>query len=129
MESMMHKMEKTSVLFVEDNKLAQKIGLIGLEQCNCQVDAVATGELAVQYANRKAYQLIFMDIGLPDMDGLAVIQEIKKIQLNKDAPIIVLTAHSDKEYMAQSYEAGVVEYLVKPLRDQTAKNLLDKYLV
>jgi two-component system aerobic respiration control sensor histidine kinase ArcB len=116
-------------LFVEDNKLAQKIGIIVLEQCNCQVDAVATGELAVQYANRKAYQLIFMDIGLPDMDGLAVIQEIKKIQLNKDAPIIVLTAHSDKEYMAQSYEAGVVEYLVKPLRDQTAKNLLDKYLV
>ncbi|MES2217715.1 MAG: response regulator [Pseudomonadota bacterium] len=125
---MMHKKEKTAVLFVEDNKLAQKIGIIILEQCNCEVDAVATGELALQYARKKSYQLIFMDIGLPDMDGLEVIQQIKKIKLNKHVPIIALTAHSDKEYIAQSYEVGASEFLVKPLSDQIAKNLIEKYL-
>jgi two-component system, OmpR family, aerobic respiration control sensor histidine kinase ArcB len=125
---MMHMKEKTSVLFVEDNKLAQKIGVIILEQCDCQVDAVTSGEMALQYARRKSYNIIFMDLGLPDMDGIEVIQQIKKMQLNKHVPIIALTAHSDKEYISQSYEVGASEFLVKPLSDQIAKNILNKYL-
>jgi two-component system, OmpR family, aerobic respiration control sensor histidine kinase ArcB len=124
----MHMKEKTSVLFVEDNKLAQKIGVIILEQCDCQVDAVTSGEMALQYARRKSYNIIFMDLGLPDMDGIEVIQQIKKMQLNKHVPIIALTAHSDKEYISQSYEVGASEFLVKPLSDQIAKNILNKYL-
>jgi two-component system aerobic respiration control sensor histidine kinase ArcB len=125
---MMHKKEKTSVLFVEDNKLAQKIGIIILEQCDCLVDAATSGEMALQFARRKSYDLIFMDLGLPDIDGLEVIQQIKKSQLNKHVPVIALTAHSDKEYISQTYEVGASEYLVKPLSDKIAKNMIDKYL-
>jgi two-component system aerobic respiration control sensor histidine kinase ArcB len=118
---------KTAVLFVEDNKLAQKIGIIILEQYNCRVDAVSSGEAALVLASKIPYNIIFMYIGLPDMDGLSVIKEIKKIKLNKHVPIIALTAHSDQDYIAQSYEMGASEFLVKPLSDQIAKNILEKY--
>lgn len=120
---------KTAVLFVEDNKLAQKIGIIILEQRGCRVDAVSSGCAALELAQINPYDIIFMDIGLPDIDGLAVIKEIKKIKLNKNVPIIALTAHSDQEYIAQSFEMGASEFLVKPLSDQIAQTILTKYLL
>src|SRR6185437_14797117 len=70
--------EKVSVLLVEDNKLVRKMSIIVLEQLNCMVDAVSTGRSGIEYANNRHYDLIFMDIGLPDMCGLDVIDQIRK---------------------------------------------------
>jgi len=119
--------EKISVLFVEDNALASKLGALILEELNCSVDVVSSGETAVELATKKTYRIIFMDIGLPDIDGLVVIKKIRNI--NSKVPIIALTAHSDKDYVAQSYAAGASEFLVKPLSNELAGEILKRYLV
>lgn len=120
---------KISVLFVEDNNLVRKMGTIILQELNCQVEAVTTGQLAIDCARQKHFDIIFMDIGLPDIDGLFVIQQIRKVsELNKNAPIIALTAHSDTEYMSQSYEMGATDFLVKPLNMDIGKSILEKYV-
>jgi CheY-like chemotaxis protein len=107
---------KISVLFVEDNHLARKIGIIILEKIGCRVDAVSTGLLAVELANNNLYDIIFMDIGLPDINGLTAIERIRQEDcLNKDVPIIALTAHSDDGYVLQSQKVGATDFLVKPL--------------
>src|SRR5690349_4595652 len=105
-----------SVLLVEDNKLVSKMSVIVLEQLNCKVDAVATGSSALEHVNKSNYDIIFMDIGLPDINGLNLINWIRKnSELNYSVPIIALTAHSDKQYIEQSYQMGATEFLVKPL--------------
>lgn len=117
--------EKVSVLLVEDNKLVRKMSIIVLEQLNCMVDAVSTGRSGIEHANNKHYDLIFMDIGLPDMCGLDVIDQIRKYS---KVPIIALTAHSDKEYIAESYKMGANEFLIKPLNNEIGQAMIQRYV-
>jgi two-component system, OmpR family, aerobic respiration control sensor histidine kinase ArcB len=122
--------DKISVLFVEDNSLAKKLGVLILEELDCKVDAVSSGAEAIKFASRNFYQIIFMDIGLPDMDGVEVIKKVRGINsFYQNVPIVSLTAHSDKEYIAQSFEAGASEFLVKPLSHDVAGDILKKYFV
>jgi CheY-like chemotaxis protein len=118
--------EKVSVLLVEDNKLVRKMSIIVLEQLNCMVDAVSTGRSGIEYANNRHYDLIFMDIGLPDMCGLDAIDQIRKYS---KVPIIALTAHSDKEYIAESYKMGANEFLIKPLNNEMGQAMIQRYAV
>lgn len=119
---------KISILLVEDNKLARKMSVIILEQLNCKVEAVSTGKCAIERISRSNYDVIFMDIGLPDMSGLTVIHHIRKNSgLNDQVPIIALTAHSDKEYIEESYKMGATEFLVKPLNKDIGHAILERY--
>lgn len=119
--------KKISVLLVEDNPLVIKMSVIGLEDLNCKVDVVSTGERALEFASKSNYDIIFMDIGLPDISGLTVINHIRKNNgLNDSVPIIALTAHSDKEYIDLSFKMGATEFMVKPLNNWQA--VLQKYV-
>lgn len=121
--------DKISVLFVEDNNLARKIGVIILEKLFCHVDAVNCGLVALEHAKKNSYDIIFMDIGLPDINGLTVIETIRKENgANKDVPIIALTAHSDDEYVIQSQKVGATGFIVKPLSEHLGKYILEKYV-
>ncbi len=118
--------EKISVLLVEDNKLVRKMSIIVLEQLNCKVDAVSTGRSGIEYAGNRHYDLIFMDIGLPDICGLDAINQIRK---HSEVPIIALTAHSDREYIAESYKVGANEFFVKPLNNDIGQAMIQRYVV
>jgi len=120
--------KEISTLLVEDNYLVRKMTILLLQQLNCKVDAVETGELALKYANNSPYDIIFMDIGLPDLDGLSVISQIRGSPgLNRDVPIIALTAHSDRGYIQQSFDVGATEFLVKPLNHYIGNQVLQRY--
>jgi CheY-like chemotaxis protein len=120
--------KEVSVLLVEDNYLVRKMAIITLERLDCKVDVVGTGEQALEYANKKHYDIIFMDIGLPGIDGLSVIDRIRTTHgLNDEVPIIALTANSDREYIQQSFKVGANEFIVKPLNDDNCRQVLQRY--
>lgn len=120
--------KQKSILLVEDHPLVRKISIVILENLNCIVDSVTTGIEAINFCNQQNYDIILMDIGLPDMNGLSVISRIRKNSLlNKNTPIIALTAHSDKEYIQQSFVMGANDFLVKPLNYELGKTILHKY--
>lgn len=120
--------KKTAILLVEDNQLVKKISVLILENLNCIVDAVMTGEQALNFADQKSYDIILMDIGLPDMDGLTVITHIRKNSvLNQTTPIVALTAHLDKIYIQQSFAVGANDFLVKPMNYDVGKNILERF--
>lgn len=120
-------MKRISVLLVEDNQLVRKMSVLILEQLECEVQAVENGKLALEYAEKKTYDIIFMDIGLPDINGLNVIDQIrKKGKLNSQTAIIALTAHSDVKYQYESYKMGATDFFVKPLMIE--KEILRKYV-
>lgn len=119
-----------NVLLIEDNATARMVEEMNFQQFNCMVDIASSGKEAIAIANKKAYQLILMDIGLGDMDGFNVAKEIRAHSIkNRQTPIVALTAHSSEEYQAQAKAANINGYYVKPLTTEITQEILKKYLV
>ncbi|MBU0456029.1 MAG: response regulator [Pseudomonadota bacterium] len=112
-----------SILLVEDEAISQKIALCMLEACGCVVDIVGSGEQALRAIANKKYRIIFMDIGLPDMQGDELTLEIRKS--GNSASIVALTAHNDAVIKARCLACGMDGFLAKPLTvDEVKKKLI-----
>ena len=100
-----------NVLLVEDQRLIQKATSRLLSKFNFKVSIASTGAQALEMAKDNNYDLILMDIGLPDYDGLTVTSEIR--QINTSVPIIGLTAQelTEDEYS----NCGMNDLIIKPL--------------
>ncbi len=117
-------MAKTKVLLVEDVQIAQKVAVIILKQFSCDVDVANNGQEALALLANNQYDTMFLDLGLPDVDGLTLAQTIR--ETNTSMPIVALTAHQDETYKHMSQECGVNEFLVKPFTESDCKYVLDK---
>jgi CheY-like chemotaxis protein len=76
------------------------------------------GLKALQILQEKAYDLILMDIRMPEMDGIEASHHIRnreEFSIDKNVPIIVVTAHDDADERKKCYELGINEYLTKPI--------------
>lgn len=120
---------KNRILVVEDNAMAAHIVTDMLSTMGCQVDVAETGHRAVQLAAENLYDLIFMDIGLPDMDGYETTRKIRLDASNKkQVPIIALTAHGDEENQQNCIDAGMSAVLIKPLLKEKAEDILNTFI-
>uniref|UniRef100_UPI0026216CB7 response regulator n=1 Tax=uncultured Legionella sp. TaxID=210934 RepID=UPI0026216CB7 len=118
------------VLVVEDNPIAQTVAKAILSQLRCDTDIAETGKKAVELWKNGQYNLIFMDIGLPDMDGYEVTHHIRLHEITKKthSPIIALTAHAGDENKQRCIEAGMNAVLTKPLTAQSCTDILDAFI-
>ena len=119
---------KLTILLVEDNELAQMIAATMLEEdMDIKVDVASTGKEALQHATNNQYDLIFMDIGLPDTDGYKVTREIRSGEnKNSVTPIVALTAHRIDTAGDDASAAGMNDFLTKPLNIEKTQKILDK---
>lgn len=118
---------KPHILVVEDNKTIQLTTLHQLRKLNSQVSAASTGQQALDLFRQYQYDLILMDIGLPDKDGCEVtriIRQYEKQHKQQCTPVIALTAHADDDKKKQCLHAGMDKIIIKPLTDQCAIELL-----
>lgn len=123
-------MNQKNILLVEDSPLPQKMVKMILEQLNCCVDIAATGEDAIILCKKNVYHLIFMDIGLPGIDGIMtarLIREQEKKNNKSPTPIIVLTAHDDEALKAEALATGMNDYLIKPISLPLTEKILNTY--
>ncbi|MBA3660256.1 MAG: response regulator [Gammaproteobacteria bacterium] len=120
---------KYKILMVEDIKVAQKVAMLVLtDELGCNMDIAETGAQALQMVADNSYSLIFMDLGLPDIDGLTVAETIRKNEKNSDpVPIIALTAHRDVGSRERCLEAGMNDFIEKPIKLEDCYRLLKKY--
>lgn len=119
---------KAYVLLVEDNILNQKVARILLEELNCHVDIAEDGENALRLIKTNQYDIVFMDIGLPDMDGLTVTKKVRAIEAYKALPIIALTAHSLEQDIERCLQFSMNDVLTKPITIQELKKILLKWV-
>ena len=118
------------VLVVEDNPIAQRVAKSLLTQSSCQVDVASNGQEALNLWKQNEYDLIFMDIGLPDMDGYQVTHHIRvqEVTKNRHIPIIALTAHVGEGNKQRCIESGMNAVLSKPLTKKSCDEILGSFI-
>lgn len=99
------------VLVVDDEKLIVKGIRFSLEQDGMEVDCAYDGAEALEYARKKEYDIILLDVMLPEMDGFQVCQQIREFS---NMPIVMLTAKSDDMDKILGLEYGADDYIAKP---------------
>lgn len=122
--------KKSRVLLVEDQPIALQIATGLLTNLQCVVDSATTGQAAIDKALSHDYDIIFMDVGLPDKDGNEVTRQIRLAErgTSKHVPIIALTAHIDSESKKTCVEAGMDAVLNKPLIKAKAADTLNAFI-
>lgn len=104
-------------LIVEDVKIAQKMAVMELAPLHMDIDVAGTGAQALELLSEVRYDLVFMDLGLPDMDGLTITQVIRNMDQERGShtTVVALTAHTADKYRKRSEEVGVDAFFSKPL--------------
>ncbi len=117
--------ENYRVLLVEDDALAQNMGKLILINAGNKVDLAKSGEEAIQLTEKNHYDIIYMDVGLPGIDGIEATKCIRSNKENhsQNAFISALTAHADDEISKQCYDAGMQQVLFKPLSIENAQQI------
>lgn len=118
---------KLNILVVEDNFLAGKIVLMLLERLGYNANLAISGKAALKEIQEKEYDLIYMDLGLPDHDGREVTRSIRdweKMTNKKPSFIIALTAHEDDTGKQLCQDAGMNDFIQKPLTE----NLVQQHI-
>ncbi|MGR5546467.1 two-component sensor histidine kinase BarA [Vibrio sp. PNB22_2_2] len=113
-----------TVLAVDDNPANLKLIAALLKERVETVTACSNGQQAVNLATEKKYDLIFMDIQMPLMDGVTACQHIKELELNKDTPVIAVTAHAMAGERDRLLAAGMDDYLTKPIEEHVLQQVL-----
>ena len=113
------------VLLAEDEPINQELEAVLLEELGLQVDQVSDGQQAVDAAARQPYDLIFMDMQMPRMNGLEASRAIRRDGPNRHTPIVALTANAFDEDRQRCLDAGMSDFVTKPMSaEQLPQRLL-----
>ncbi|RDB42835.1 response regulator [Halomonas sp. DQ26W] len=105
-----------NVLLVEDNPVNQQVGVAMLERFDCRVQVVASGQEALAAVASQTFDIIFMDVQMPDMDGLETVSRVRaKGGWCRRVPIVAMTAGGPGAERVRCLDAGMNDYLTKPL--------------
>ncbi|MBV7537133.1 response regulator transcription factor [Duganella sp. sic0402] len=102
-----------TILVVEDHPTIACQVVEFLDGLNWQADHAATGALAIELATREVYDVVLLDLNLPDLDGLEVCRAIKQ-RAPRNVPVLMLTARDAFEDKARGFNEGADDYLTKP---------------
>jgi PAS domain S-box-containing protein len=119
---------KLTVLLAEDNPINRVLMLALLDKRNCQVTPVEDGVEAVRLQAQKTFDIIFMDVQMPGMDGFQATEKIRESekQTGRHVHIVAMTANALKGDREQCLASGMDEYLSKPIQRQELNDLLER---
>ncbi len=119
-----------SILLAEDNPVNQKVALRVLKHLGYQADVVNNGREAIAAIESKSYDLILMDIQMPEMSGLEATEYIREREIaSKLAPvaIVAITANASHDDQFTCSDAGMNDYISKPIQIDKLKDILQRY--
>ena len=117
------------ILITEDNKVNQKLAKMMLTKAGFKVDIASNGQEAVNklLAKPKDFDLVFMDIQMPVMDGFDATAAIRKEGFN-NLPIVAMTAHAMKGYRQKCIDAGMDDYVTKPIKKDAVIDVIKRQM-
>lgn len=113
---------KRKILIVEDDAGLRNVHNIFFGMKNFDVSMVTEGKLAIAHVRREEPDIVVLDLGLPDIDGLEVLKAIRQFS---SVPIIVMTARTDIQSINQTTALGADDYINKPFRPEILLHRID----
>lgn len=114
------------ILMVEDEKIVQITTTAMLKRLGNAVDIADTGSSAIERVKTQNYDLILMDIGLPDMQGTEVTRKIRQMKAAKRTLIVAVTGYDRNDIKNECESVGIDEIYNKPLLIDDLKAILEK---
>ncbi len=117
------------ILLVEDNLVNQKLAKMILTKAGYQVEVAANGKIAVDMFSSRPdeFDTILMDVQMPEMDGYEATRQLRNLGFTK-IPILAMTANAMKGDRELCLEAGMDDYITKPIKRDIVFDMLDKWL-
>ncbi|UBM61871.1 response regulator [Candidatus Sulfidibacterium hydrothermale] len=124
---------KLHILLAEDNKINQKVATLNLNNLGHDVDVANNGKEAVEMFKNGNYDIIFMDVHMPEMDGVEACKKIREIEKKenriKKIPIIAMTANTSEDERKKYLEAGMDGYVAKPFKQKELIEIFTQFAV
>lgn len=118
-----------SILVVEDSPVNQLVAVRTLERCGCDVEAVGSGEEALDAVERTRYDAILMDCQMPGIDGFQTTVELRRRERGeRRVPVLAMTAHAIEDVLDSCKEAGMDGYIGKPINREQMMDTLKTWL-
>jgi CheY-like chemotaxis protein len=122
-----HNGKSLRILVAEDDPLNQKVLMEMLKRLGCKPDAVYDGREVLQALDNQDYDLVLMDVGMPEMDGITATQAIRRLQPDKGPKIVAVTAYALAGDREKCLEVGMDDYITKPVQKKELEAILMKY--
>lgn len=116
------------VLLVDDNDINRRVAVSILSKSGCIVKAAGSGKKAIELVKKNDFNLIFMDIQMPDLDGIETTRLLKNLQLKNLPPIVAMTAYSMEDDREKFIQEGMDDYVSKPIKANDLIGTVQKWL-
>ncbi len=116
------------LLIVEDDPFYQLIIIAMLKQWNIYAEVTENGSMAIQHLNSKLYDLIFMDIEMPVLNGFETTCHIRQ-EMKLDTPVIAISSLTSPDDIEKAKSCGMNEFIGKPLDPDTLKAVIERHTV
>lgn len=127
--AILKKLRGAKILLAEDNLINQQVASELLEQAGLIVTIANNGMEALQKVSETAFDLVLMDLQMPEMDGYTATQEIRKLESAvRNIPIIAMTAHAMEGVKEECLQAGINDYTTKPIDQEKLFATLIKWI-
>ena len=117
--------KNSKILLVDDNPDIQTVIRISMEHFGYSVTGVENGKSAIEAATANVPDIAIIDFGLPDIDGIAVGEQIRQAVGGEQVALILFTGTHDPELKKRSEQAGFDDYFVKPIRMQALRDRIE----
>lgn len=116
------------ILLVEDDYINREVVLEFLADFCFDLDVAEDGQVAVDLVRNNDYALVFMDMQMPRMDGLQATRTIRELPGRQQLPIVAMTANAFNGDRQRCFDAGMNDFLSKPIDPETLENVLLRWL-
>lgn len=108
---------KTKILTVDDSRIVRIMVTRALAKFDCQITEASNGEEGLNVASRERPDLILLDVTMPVMDGMTMLDRIRSDATLRTTPVVMLTAESAQENIARADKLGISGYIAKPFKE------------
>lgn len=108
--------EKLRILVVEDEEQVADLIAVLFARLNWEVTVAATGQQGLELAVTEKFNLITLDVGLPDISGIEICRELRQRHISYRTPVVFVSAHAGPEITRQAFEFDAVDFVQKPFQ-------------